>query len=522
VTVVAVERLRARPGLALTSVCAVLFLTFLDNTIVSVSLADVQTSLHSGVASLQWIVNGYMLAFAGLMLTGGTLGDLYGRKKLLLLGVLIFVAGSAVGALATSSGVLITGRVVMGVGAALCEPGTLSLIRHIYPAERARARALGVWTAVSGVSLAAGPILGGAIVSELGWTGIFWFNVLAGILVFAVAAATLTESADPEGRQLDLPGLVLGATALTTLTFAIIQGESAGFGTGWVVLLFACAGIAGGAFVAVERRVPDPVLRLEFFRVRAFSGANAVGFATSFALFAVFFFTALYLQLVAAYSGWKIAFEFVAMSAAMVAAGLTAARWTAQSGPRRPMALGCLLAGIGMFAVDALMKPDVSFSALAVGLAVVGFGLGLALVAVTASVLAIVPAERSGMAASTLNTSRELGGVLGVAILGAVVNAQLVDRLGQRLTEIGVPVQFRSIVVDAVTHGGLPTTPVKVTAPGAAGNLALVGKVIEAAKDAFGDGLHIALVLAAGILLAAAVTALLTAGGRRVTPSLRS
>ena len=506
-----------RRSFALAAVCAVLFLTFLDNTIVSVALADMQTSLRAGVSSLQWIVDGYMLAFTGLMLAGGTLGDLLGRKKVMLAGIVLFCAGSLVGALAGDTRTLIAGRVVMGVGAAACEPGTLSLIRQIYPDRRERARALGVWTAVSGISLALGPVLGGVLVAAGGWRAIFWFNLAFGAAMLAAAARFLPESSDPEGRRFDIPGLVAGAVAVTGVTFAVIEGENVGYRTWWVPLLFVVAAAATAVFVAIERRTRDPVLRLEFFRSRAFSGATAVAFATSFGLFAVFFFTALYLQVVAGFHGGKIARQFVFMSVAMVVAGIVAGRWTAARGPREPMTAGCLIAGGAMFAVDSLLHPSISFWSLSFALAGVGFGLGLALVAVTASVLAIVPQERSGMAASTLNTSRELGGVLAVAILGAVINAQLVGDLGRRLTALGVPQAFRSLVISAVTHGGLPANAAGAAAanPIAAANLGVVARVLSAAIQAFGRGLHTALTVTAVILLVGALVAALTGDRRR-------
>ena len=497
---------------ALAAVCAVLFLTFLDNTIVSVALADIQTSLRTGVPALQWIVDGYMLAFTGLMLTGGTLGDLLGRKRVMLAGIALFSAGSLVGALASDSRTLIIARVVMGVGAAACEPGTLSLIRHIYPDRRDRARALGVWTAVSGISLALGPVLGGVLIAGGGWRWIFGFNLAFGVASFAAAARFVPESSDPQGRRLDLPGLATGAIALTGVTFAVIEGENAGYRSWWVVLLFALAALAAAAFVAIERRSRDPVLRLEFFRIPTFSGATIVGFATSFGLFAVFFFTALYLQIVANFSGWRIALEFTAMALAMVVAGLVSGRWTAERGARVPMTLGCLIAGGSMFAVNAALDPHPSFAALSAALAAVGFGLALALVAVTAAVLAIVPAERSGMAASTVNTSRMLGGVLAVAILGAIVNARLVSELTHKLAGLGVPEAFRSLIINAVTHGGLPANAAAAAAanPIAAANLPLIAKVLTAAEVAFGNGLHIALVVAAAILLVGALIAWVT------------
>jgi EmrB/QacA subfamily drug resistance transporter len=500
--------------LALTAVCSVLFLTFLDNTIVSVALANMQTSLKAGVASLQWIVDGYMLAFAALMLSGGTLGDILGRKKILLGGVALFVAGAVVSALANGTHLLIAGRVIMGVGAAASEPGTLSLIRQLYPDARERARALGIWTAVSGISLAVGPVLGGVLVGLWGWRGIFWFNVVFGLAALAAAAFTLEESSDPEGRKIDVPGLVLGAVAVMALTFAVIQGESSGFGTWWIDVLFAVAAVSLVTFVIVERRSPDPVLRLDYFRAPTYSAANAVAFATSFGLFAVFFFTALYLQVVSHFSGWKIALQFLAMAVAIIAAGLISGSWTASRGPRVPMVAGCAAAGGGIFVVDALLKPTVSVAPLAAALALVGFGLGLALVAVTAAVLAIVPGERSGMAASTVNTSRQLGGVLAVAILGAVINDRIVHELGAKLSALGVPSSFMGIIIHDVTGGGLPANAAQaVLANPAAAAAALLhpgilNQILDAATSAFGDALHVALVVAALTLIAGAIVSL--------------
>ncbi|MGH2976854.1 MAG: MFS transporter, partial [Gaiellaceae bacterium] len=314
----ALLRQRHARSAALAAVCAILFLTFLDNTIVSVALADIQSSLSVSVSGLQWIVDGYMLTFAALMLTGGTLGDLLGRKKVMLAGVAVFCAGSIVAALAPDTSILIAGRVVMGLGAAASEPGTLSLIRHIYPEREERAVALGVWAAVSGLALALGPVIGGVLADGLGWRSIFWFGVGLAAVSFAVAAVTLTESRDPEGRKLDVPGLATGATAIVAATFAVIEGENRGYGTWWIGVLFAAAAVLTVAFVLVERRVPDPVLKLEFLRDPTFAAANVVAFATNLSVFSVFFFTALYLQLISNFSGFQIALVFTSLAAAMI------------------------------------------------------------------------------------------------------------------------------------------------------------------------------------------------------------
>jgi EmrB/QacA subfamily drug resistance transporter len=497
---------------ALAALCAILFLTFLDNTIVSVALAGIQTDLSVSVTGLQWIVDGYMLAFAALMLTGGTLGDILGRKKVMLTGVAIFCAGSVVAALATSSSVLIAGRIVMGVGAAASEPGTLSLIRQIYPEPASRARALGVWAAVSGVALSLGPVIGGVLVGGPGWRWIFWFGVALAAVCFAAAAVTLTESRDAVGRKVDVPGLATGAASILAATFAVIEGENRGYGTWWIVALFAGAVALLAAFVFVERRVPDPVLKLGFLRDPTFTAANLVAFAMNLSVFSVFFFTALYLQLIANFDGFHIALAFVALAAAMIVGGPIAGRWTAKIGPREPMVIGCFLGGVGLLLVDWKLTIDTSVAALSWPLAIAGLGFGIALVSVTAAVLGLVPAEESGMAASTVNTSRELGGVFGVAVLGSVVNAQLTSGLTEKLVKLGIPKSFREIVIRFVTTGG--NINAAESSPAARGHLSVVTKVLKAASDSAGRGIHLTLQIAGGIVLSAAVVALFAARHR--------
>jgi EmrB/QacA subfamily drug resistance transporter len=512
VSSLALFRQRHAREAALAAVCAILFLTFLDNTIVSVALADIQSSLSVSVPGLQWIVDGYMLAFAALMLTGGTLGDLLGRKKVMLAGVAVFCAGSILAAVAPDSSTLIAGRIVMGLGAAASEPGTLSLIRHIYPEHRERSVALGVWAAVSGLALALGPVIGGLLAAGLGWRSIFWFGVGLGAVSFAVAAVTLTESRDPEGRKLDVPGLATGAAAITAATFAVIEGENRGYGTWWIAVLFAAAAALTLAFVLVEHRVPDPVLKVEFLRNHTFVAANVVAFAVNLSVFSVFFFTALYLQLITNFSGNQIALAFTSLAVAMIVAGPLAGRWTARVGPREPMVVGCVLAGVGLLLVDWKLTATTTVAALTWPLAIAGLGFGIALVTMTAAVLALVPPEQSGMAASTVNTSRELGGVFGVAVLGAVVNAQLTSGLNEKLVKLHIPVFYRDFVIKFVTTGGNITSA--ENSPGVKGHAALIAKVLLAAEGSAGRGVHLALEISGGIVLAAAVVAAFAARHR--------
>jgi MFS family permease len=331
-----------------------------------------------------------------------------------------------------------------------------------------------------------------------------------------VAAVTLTESRDPEGRKLDVLGLATGAAAIVAATFAVIDGEDRGtgtsYGTWWVIVLFAVAAVLVLAFVVVEQRVADPVLKIEFLRNPTFAAANVVAFAANLSVFSVFFFTALYLQLISNFTGNQIALVFTSLAVTMIVAGLVAGRWTARVGPKVPMVVGCLLAGVGLLLVDRELTATTSIGALAWPLAIAGVGFGIAFVTMTASVLGVVPPEQSGMAASTVNTSRELGGVFGVAVLGSVVNAQLTGGLAEKLVRLHIPLVYRNVVIQFVTTGGNLATA--ENSPGVKGHAKLIAKVLLAAEGSAGHGVHLALRIAAGIVLAAAVVALFAARHR--------
>ena len=273
----------------------------------------------------------YALTFAALMLTFGTLGDHLGRRAVMLGGLVVFTVGSIVGSVATTSGMLIGARVIMGVGAAASEPGTLSMIRQLYPDRGERAQALGVWAAVSGLALAAGPVVGGALVGVWSWRAVFVFNVAVGIVAILGVYLVLPEAANPDRRRMDVTGFVLGATALTAGTYATIAGETAGYATWWIGLLYAVALFGTVAFLPVERRAEEPVLDLRFFRERAFTGGNLVAFTGYFATFAVFFFIPLYLQLIGSASAYDVAVDFLPMAGAMIAASALSGRWVARS-----------------------------------------------------------------------------------------------------------------------------------------------------------------------------------------------
>lgn len=382
----------------------------------------------------------------------------------------------------------------------------------MYPDRRTRADALGVWAAVSGLALALGPVIAGVLVGVASWRAIFWSNLGFGVLAFAMAAAFVPESSDREGRSFDLPGTVLGAVALACLSFAIIQGESSGYLTWWIVLLFVAAGVLGAAFVVVEQRRRYPMLALRYFRRPPFLGSNVVAFVAYVGTFSIFFFTALYLQVVVAESAFRTAVDFLPMAAGLILASVVTGPWVARAGPRVPMVAVCVLAAAGVLATSAVLGPHVGIAELGWTLPLAGVGFGIALVPVTSAALTVVPPERSGMAASTTNTSRELGAVLGVAVLGSIVNSKLTGQLAARLGAIGIPPSFQSLVLHAVTGGGLGSSGSATHAEHSknAEIARIATKVVHAAYDAFGAGLHEALEISGALLLLGAVTAALT------------
>ncbi|GAB2533916.1 MFS transporter [Nocardia heshunensis] len=497
----------ARPAIALATVTAVLFVTFLDTTVVSVALADIRSDFSTDVTLLQWVVNAYTLVFASLMLAAGSIGDRWGRKRVMIAGLAIFCAGSVISALADGVPALIAGRAIMGIGAAASEPGTLSVLRQVFPDAKQRAKALGVWSAVSGLALAAGPVLGGVLVDAYGWRSIFWLNVVIGVVVFAAALPYVPESADPQPGAMDWAGSLLGALALATVIYAAIRGENHGYGSPSVVALFIVGGLACLGFLAVESRVRNPVFDFRYLRLPPVRAALGVAFAVYFGVFSIFFFTALYLQVMIHYSALRTAGVFAPMAAAIVVGSLVAGYWVARTDARTPMIVGCVVSAVGILLTRHSLDGTIGFGELSATLAVAGLGFGIAVVPLTSAVLSGVPAEHSGMAAAATNTMRQVGAAVGVAVLGSLVNGFLTADLKTKLTELGLPPELQPTAIDAVERGRIPSGIDLGTM------LKYASKVPEALATgtvAFHHGLDVALQVSAFMILAAAVLSALT------------
>jgi EmrB/QacA subfamily drug resistance transporter len=520
---------KRRSRWVLFTITAILFLTFLDTTIMSVAAVNLQETLQTSVSDLQWIINAYALLFAALMLAFGTLGDRIGRKKVMLAGLAIFAAGSLFGALAKTIPQLIAARAIMGVGAAACEPGTLSVIRQIYPDRKALARAVGWWAAMAGLALAMGPVIGGILVGIGGWPAIFWFNLAACVAVMAAAIPLVAESSDPESGKTDWFGYILGPVALGLVVFAVILGETLGY-TSWKVLtLFGAGVIALALFITAEHKASAPMLEMRYFRRAPFSGSLTVAFAAYFGVFSIFFLTAIYLQVVAHYSALRLAVLFVPMAACMIISSSLAGKWVAGRGAQAPVTMGCMAAGMGVIFTEMALSREPNFAFLVLALVVAGVGFGVAVVPITTVALSALPSKHSGMAASATTTTREVGTVLGVAVLGSIFNNKLLTYLTAKLTELQVPAAMHQSVKDAVLLGKIPggfdMYSAVVKAPTREAALAEVAKftdpnqhliakgiadATDAALSAVGNGVSWSLWVAGGVIIASGFVAYFT------------
>ncbi len=485
--------------LTLGAMCFALFMAMLDNTVVNVALPTIQTHFGSGVSGLAWIIDAYTLVFAAFMLTGGTLGDLYGRKRVFLIGLTIFTLGSLAAGLAPSLNALIAARALQGLGAAALLPGTLSILTQTFPDARERAMAIGIWAGVSGMALAAGPIVGGVLVDGLGWQSVFFLNIPIGILAFFVAMRIVRESKNPEGRHLDLPGQVLAIVGLGALTYALIEANSYGWTSATILGLFATAAVAIGLFLWVELRSSSPMLQLSFFKDRTFAAAATTAALVSFGMFGVFFFLTLFLQNIQGYSALGMGVRALPLTGAIIVTAPLAGQLAGRIGPRIPMAAGLGIMGLGMILMERI-TPGMPYSQLWWNLLMLGVGMGLVMTPMTAAVMGSVPRRRAGMASATSNASRELGGVFGIALLGAVVTHWFAKDLRNSLASLPLPATLKERIVTLASHGGGTAAH---SIPGGLDAAALH----HAVDSAFVSGLHVAFWVAAAVLLTGAVVA---------------
>jgi EmrB/QacA subfamily drug resistance transporter len=398
--------------------------TFLDNNVTNVAIPTIQRSLHLSVAGLEWVVSSYLLTLAGLLLAGGRVADVYGRRRMFLGGLALFTVSSLAAGLAGSGAVLIGSRAVQGVGAALLMPTTLAIIMATFTDPRERTKAIGIWTAIGAMALGLGPVIGGLISQHIRWGWIFLINVPVGVITFALAIGFMRESkASSATRSLDVPGLLASAVALFALTYALIEGGYKGWTSMQILASFAVAAVAAAAFIAVELRTAYPMVDLRMFRSRRFSGGTGTMMIWAFGILGIYFFTSLYLQGILGFSPVKAGLAFVPMALTLALFAGVAPMAEARLGGHRTVALGMLMMVVGLV-LFARFGEQASYGALMPGFILFGAGAGLMNVPLTNAVMHAIPQARAGVAAALLNDSREVAGLLGVTIIGAVLSAR--------------------------------------------------------------------------------------------------
>jgi len=411
-------RTRSSPW-PLVAICTGYFMVILDTMVVNVALPALSRGLHTTTTGLQWVVDAYSLVFAALLLSAGALADRRGAKAIFQAGMGLFALASLACGLAPSTAVLVAARAFQGIGAALAVPASLALLAAAYPDLAARRRAFGIWGGVAGIAAGAGPVVGGAVVSGLGWRSVFFLNLPLGAAGLLLAARVL-PSPPRRPHGVDPVGQVAGVVALAGLTLALIEAGSAGWASPVVEAGFAAFAVAGAAFVALEGRVGRPMLPLSLFSSSTFSAATGVGLLINLGFYGELFVMSLYLQQLRGFTP-LLAGAALVPEAAMAILGSTASgRVMARTGPRLPMLVGLYVGGAGLLGLMTV-GAHTSYWQLVVPFMATGLGMSFTMPAATSAVMEAAPAERGGLASGTLNAARQVGGVIGVALLGSLV-----------------------------------------------------------------------------------------------------
>ena len=415
---------RRRRWLVLAICCVSLFMAGLDSTIVNVALPSIQRDLHAPVSGLQWTVDAYTLVLASFLMLSGSTADRTGRRRTFQVGLALFTTGSLLCSLAPGLGWLIAFRMLQALGGSMLNPVAMSIITNTFTDPAERARAIGVWGAVFGVSMALGPIVGGALVDSVGWRGIFWVNIPIGIAAIIVTALFVPESRAARARRVDPAGQLLVILLLATLTYGIIEGPNAGWASPRILGCFVCAGAALVGLIAYEPRRDEPLVDLRFFRSPPFSGATVMAVCAFAALGGFLFLNTLYLQDARGYSALHAGLYTLPMAAMTVLLSPVAGRIVAARGPRLPVVTAGIATAVGGVLLTRLTR-DTSFGYLVVSYVIIGIGAGLVNPPITNAAVSGMPRAQAGVAAGIASTSRQVGSALGVAVAGSVVLSAL-------------------------------------------------------------------------------------------------
>ena len=484
--------------------CLSLLIVVIDNTILNTALPTLARVLHAETSSLQWITDAYTLCFAALLIPAGALGDRFGRRRSLIVGLTVFALGSAAAAFAAGTGELIGARVVMGLGATFVMPATLSILNAVFPPKE-RAQAIAAWSAVAGAAIVIGPTLGGLLLSHFWWGSVFLINLPLAAVALAGVVLIVPETADPARSRFDIPGVVLVAGALFAIVDAIIEAPGRGW-TGPVTLGLGGAGVAAlAAFVWWELRISDPLIDLRVFTSRAFSAAAGAVTVIFFALFGSLFLLTQFLQLVQGYSPLAAGVRALPFALAMAAASPVSPLLAERFGTRVIMPGGMALMGLGLADLSTA-GVHTAYPLIAVAVAIMGAGMGLVMAPASNTIMTTVPAHQAGAGSAINDTIREVGGALGIAIVGSLSAAVYQSRLGSALATAHVP--------GAVTHAATGSVAAADLTGARLGGMP-GSELISAAHSAFVTSMALGIRVAAGVALVSAVAAVFAFAPRR-------
>jgi EmrB/QacA subfamily drug resistance transporter len=491
-----------RRWIVLAVMCLSLLLIVMDNTIVNVALPTLQRDLDASTSQLQWIVDSYILVFAGLLLTMGSLGDRFGRRGALAIGLTIMGSASIASAFATDANHLIATRAIMGVGAALIMPATLSIITNVFTDRRERAQAIALWSATAGVAVAIGPVTGGWLLEHFWWGSVFLVNVPVVVVAVVLGQLYVPTSRDPAAPRVDIPGAVLSIAGLVALVWAIIEGAH-----GWtdptVLAAFGAAAVLLGLFVVWERRTPTPMLDINFFRDPRFSAASGALMLTFFAMLGSLFLLTQFMQSVLGYTALETGVRLLPMAAVQMVLAPLSAKVVERIGSKIVVTTGLLVAGAGLLMASRL-DPSASYGEVALSLIVLAAGLALVMPPATESIMSVLPRERAGAGSAIANTARQVAVSFGVAVLGSLVSVIYRGEMTGPLSRLPVSPDVRQTAGESI---GATMAVVERLGPDAA-------QVVEPAHRAFVTAMHVSAAVSATIALVSAIVVLAWMPGR--------
>jgi EmrB/QacA subfamily drug resistance transporter len=477
----------------LVAMCFALFMIMLDNTIVNVALPSIQRALHTSPETLQWTIDAYVLTFAALILFGGKLGDRFGRKRVFLVGLGIFTLASAACANATTDTQLVAFRAVQGAGAALLNPLSLSILVAAFPRKRLPT-AIGIWAGVSALGLSAGPLVGGFLVERVSWSAVFWVNVPIGVIAAVVCLWAVTESRDTRHRHLDVVGTALVTTGLFALVVALIGTNSDGWTSASTLGLLAAAAVLIALFIAWEHRNREPMVPLGFFRRPAFSTSSVVSLLVGFAFIGVLYLIVLYFQNVMGYSPLEAGIRTLPLTLTQALTAANAGRLDRMLGARTKMSGGMLLLSAGLFGLSQI-HVTTSYNAIWPFQVLLGLGMGLVMPAVAAAGMAAVDPEQSGIASGVINASRQVGGALGIAVLGSIAATITRSDWQQQLSQLPPATHAKAAHLTALVVGG-QGRPIAAAA-GRPAELAALASFVDGTRGALLTSSALALIASA-------------------------